>query len=120
MHSIRTRRRRRSRVALLGAAVVSSLAGYSASADPLVYLTLLARAQNSTDPYSNTVTVSAGETLEYQVIGGVAPVGTTNTFWTITSLNPGPDGLLNHRFDLYESINDDTQVSFPSAGTLNA
>jgi hypothetical protein len=77
-------------------------------------------------PFSATVTsFNVGDTIEYQLVGNVSPIGTIyagNTgaaAITITSLTTGPDGVNTLRADLFQLSTDSVQVDL-SVGTLAA
>jgi hypothetical protein len=116
----------RKSLAVLAMAMVLVAAG-SASADPLVYVSLLGRVQGSGLDYGSTVAVHAGDTLEYQIRTELAPLG---THWelrdirgytysvTTTSLVPGVDGISNFKFNLAEAADQPIQVDFSSPVSL--
>src|SRR5690242_20552531 len=105
-------------VAALGLVLIGSAS--SAWADPLVQLFLLGRAAGSSDPFSRTVAVAPGQTVEYEVIGQMAPIGTSNTNGythtphTITSLTASTltsgDGIQSLVLDLFQLPTDPIQV----------
>jgi hypothetical protein len=66
-------------IAALALAASGVLAG-SASAAPFLNMSLLGRVQGSGAEFGPSVTVSGGETVEYQVQIQLAPEGTNNTF----------------------------------------
>src|SRR6266550_1874130 len=73
--------------------------------------------------YSSSVSVNAGDTIAYELVGNMSPIGTVNsnptTFGgTITSRTTGPDGANSFKIDLFQNANEAIQASFTSAGTL--
>jgi PEP-CTERM motif len=105
---------------LAGAALIAAAWATPSNAAPFVQVTLQGRIQGSGDPFSTTVAVaSVGQTIEYQIVAQMAPVGTVNGTTTITSLVPGTDGLNSHKWDVFELASDTTQTNFAAAATLN-
>jgi len=101
----------------------------TASAAPFITVSLEGRVTGSGDPFSSTVAVSAGDTIDYRVTFTMAPVGTTNTNPagttndTILSYNPSSpastsNGLNNIKLSLSQSTADEIQVDF-NAPTLD-
>jgi hypothetical protein len=106
---------------LAGAALVAAAwATPAATASPLLNLSLQGRLSGTTDAFSSTVIVSAaGQSIDYQIVADMAPVGTTNGQGkTINSLTPGTDGANSMKIDAFELATESTQVSFSTAGTL--
>jgi hypothetical protein len=98
---------------LASAAVVAGigLAAQPVLAAPFITVNLLGRVQDPSvpssqnpTPYTPTVTIAPGQTLEYAVEFQLAPAGTTNAFagepfsQTITDWNPSPGFGLNSLF----------------------
>src|SRR4051794_25031348 len=74
----------------------------AAQASPLWNVKLLARLAGSSDPFSSSLQVTLGESVEYQLVGNMASVGTSNAnvaVGTITSLTAGLDGGNNFKID---------------------
>jgi len=97
------------------------LAAGSASAEPLVYVSVLGRVAGSGADYSSSVAVQAGNTLQYQLWAEIAQVGAHNSTspgFTITSLTPAVDGISSLKFNLGEATNQPIQVDFASSVTL--
>jgi hypothetical protein len=117
-------RARRAKAVLMGAAVATAWgwqAPVSVQASSFFNMRLVA----STDvngPYSPTVAVNPGQTVYYQLMGAMAPLGTVNvqgaTARTINSLVPGTDGALSFWADLFQTAGAGIQVDFQSVGVL--
>jgi hypothetical protein len=114
--------------AVLAVAMVLAVAEM-ASADPLVYVSVLGRVQGAGTDYENSVAVHAGDTLEYQLWVKMAALGATNTAGTIgvpgggvtsttTALVPGMDGVNLMQFNVGESASQPIQIDFSSPVTL--
>jgi hypothetical protein len=68
---------------VVGIAIVT-LVATSAMADPLVDLTLLGRITGSGADYKNQVTAHPGDSIDVQIMVGMATIGTSNTQGTTT------------------------------------
>ncbi|MFI5379880.1 MAG: PEP-CTERM sorting domain-containing protein [Tepidisphaerales bacterium] len=122
----------------LAAAWLGSQAAAAYSA-PLIYVWLEGRVVGSGQPYSTTVPVSQGATVEYHIMAQVAPLGSVNAGFvtkdmqgnivfhpapvTVTQLVPctGPgtgDGINSLMVDIYQDPNDPIQAEL-SPVTLN-
>src|SRR4051812_384127 len=111
--------RSRTRLALAIPAIAAlGLTSYSA-ADPFLNLSLLARTHGSSDPFSNSIAVSTGDILDYQVLIQMAPIGTTNGATAITSLTTALDGVNSLNFNIIQSSSDQIQTNFVSSAILN-
>src|SRR5262245_60027099 len=96
--------------AVLGLCVVLFFSG-RAGASPLVTISLLGRVTGSGNPFSSHVgtIVSPGESIDFELVVKMAPIGTTNTQGantrTITSLTLGVDGLNSTKHDIVNVTN---------------
>jgi hypothetical protein len=108
---------------LAGAALVAAAWATPSHASPFATLSLQGRVTGSGDAFSSTVAVQpgGGQSIDYQLVMDVAPVGTTNSNGsrTITSLTVGTDGVNSHKMDIFELATESIQVNFAAAGTLN-
>jgi hypothetical protein len=109
-------------------AAALSVASSTVSAAPMVYLTLEGRPYGSSDPYSTSVQVNAGGSVEYQIVLEMAPIGTSNTQTdsrgttttrTINYWTPPRAGLQSTGLDLFESAADSLSIDFATTSTLN-
>jgi hypothetical protein len=95
---------------LLAAAASTVLAGVT-HADPLVNVKILvSTSQNGT--YTDTLTVTPGEQLFFQVQGSMAALNTVNGTKTITSLTQGTDGIINLPFTLTDTATGNVPLTF--------
>jgi hypothetical protein len=99
------------------------------SAAPLVHMWLVGRVVGTSDAFSATVAVLPGQSVEYQVWGAMARIGTSNTQinpWgnpvtrTIQSLkfdtlDEDADGINALKFDIFQDPNDPIQISLHPA-----
>ena len=91
---------------LASAAVLAGigLAVQPVSAAPFITVNLLGRVSGTTAPFTNSVTLAPGQTLQYVVEYQLAPAGTTNAFageastQTINQWKPSPGYGLNSLF----------------------
>jgi hypothetical protein len=131
---------------ILAAAVTSfALTQNPASADPLVNVSIQGRIANTSDPFTNNLSlppslIESGVDIQYQIVFDMAPIGTTNTSEgmtrTIQSLNlstesffngsfgtdPNGDGINHLTFDLFQLPTDPIQIDFftqPRRDSLN-
>ncbi len=83
-------------------------------AAPLINLTLLARESGSGNAFSNTITVHAGDSIDYEILADLADLGVFNSSagQTVTSYTPGTDGINSLKFNLYESSASAIAVNF--------
>lgn len=104
---------------LIGAALAAALPGGAAMAAPLVNLSILGSTTNG-GSYTGSLSVTAGETIYYEVVGQMSPVGTTNSFAskTITSLTPSTDGISSLSYILQDAGANPIQISFNSDAAL--
>src|SRR5690348_2610822 len=114
------------RTAIRRAVIATAALLYNSSqlpADPFVNVTILGRISGSSDAFSSTVAVTAGQLIDYQLIVDMAPTGTTNTqgatVRTINSLTFGTDGINSLGFNVFQSATADIQADFGTAGVLN-
>src|SRR4051794_17349484 len=88
--------------AVLATAGASQMTSSVEASPFFIVKTTVSDAANGT--YSNSMAVSAGQTVFYQLVGGLAPTGTTNqqgtTFRTINSAVAGTDGTSGYWQDL--------------------
>src|ERR1041385_4569701 len=65
----------------LAGALMAVFAGWNSSllGSPLIHFSLLGRVQNSEAQFSRSIGVLPGQTVEYQIIGEMAAIGTSNT-----------------------------------------
>jgi len=122
-----------SKLALAAFAGVMGLSAVSASAAPFVTISLLGRpvvGGVGTGAYSDNVTVTSGQQVEYAVQFKLAPEGSTNPFssnttitdWVASADAPDPDtgdpvadptaGLGSIRFSLFETNGANPKASF--------
>jgi endonuclease/exonuclease/phosphatase family metal-dependent hydrolase len=94
---------------LSGAPVTASLT-VTPPPPPLVNIQILASASPS-GPFTSSLVVSPSETLYYEVVGQLAPIGTTNGSYTITSLTAA-DGINSLSFNLLDPATDTLPISF--------
>jgi endonuclease/exonuclease/phosphatase family metal-dependent hydrolase len=80
---------------------------------PFVDLEILASA-SPTGPFVSSLSVTPAETVYFEVVGQLAPVGTTNGTHTITSLT-SVDGINSLSFDLLDSDVSTLPISFISS-----
>jgi hypothetical protein len=97
---------------LLIAAAAAALPGLVKAA-PLVNLQIMGSSDQG-KTYSSTMQVVAGQTYDFEVIGQLAPVGTTNGSTTITQEVAGSDGIGSLSFNLIDSGANGLQISFGS------
>jgi hypothetical protein len=123
------------RFEILAGAVIATAAAYplssSVEASPFYNLKLEASTSSTGigtpggGTFSNTFGaygLSVGQTIYYQVVGNMSPVGTVNiqgaTTRTITSRVPGTDGNASLLFDLFQTAPDELRIDFTAPGTL--
>jgi autotransporter-associated beta strand protein len=82
---------KRKKIALAATAELAGMITRSAKATPLVDMSILA-SPTPNGTYTNSLTVTPGETVYFEVTGEIAPVGTADNGKTITSLTPAPNG----------------------------
>src|SRR6476619_3656018 len=114
----------------LAAAGVAGLAGSTASAAPVLTARLLGSTTGPGGPFSSSVNVASGDTVNYQIQITLSAQGSTNAFATtnptITNWVPSNGatsptaGLQSLLFSLTQSSADGIQSNFssPVAGTL--
>lgn len=111
----------KSMMGLAAMGVVGSL-GMTAQAAPLLNLVIEGRASN-VDPWSSSLNVTPGQTIEYRARLAMASIGTSNTqgvtVRTISSINAG-DGANGLKFDLIQPNGATVTIDFDAAGTLAA
>src|SRR5437762_2078214 len=98
-----------SRAAAAAGLLLAGKAGVS-HASPLFNVQILGRDVTlGQTVFNSTVGIgSAGDVIEYELVGNMSPVGTVYagtpgaTSVTITSLTSGPDGVNSMRLDLFE------------------
>jgi hypothetical protein len=96
-----------------------------ASAAPFIDVQILASSDGG-NTFTSTLQAQAGQTYQFEVVGQLAPVGTTNTNGTgrtITSEVAGTDGIGSLSFNLANSAGDPVQINFNTAalqGTFTA
>jgi hypothetical protein len=104
---------------LMGAALAAVLPCGTAMAAPLVDVSILGSTTNG-GTYTGSLTVSAGETIYYEVVGQMAPVGTVDGTKSITSLTAGTDGISSLSYNLLDAGTNPIQISFNSDAALPA
>ncbi|MGO9468335.1 MAG: endonuclease/exonuclease/phosphatase family protein [Isosphaeraceae bacterium] len=77
----------------------------------LANLQILASASAS-GPFTSTLSVTPSENVYFEVIAQLAPVGTTDGSYTITSLNPATDGINSLSFNLLDQATSTLPISF--------
>jgi len=117
----------RHRNKLIAGAVIATAGGLSAvsSASPLVNVQMMGWDISTQGPapatvtgWQSTATVHAGDTVVYEILTFLSPVGTTNhitdathpTGHTITATVSGTDGINSLSFDAYQLSTDQIQV----------
>lgn len=93
------------RKAVAACATAVLLSGAAAKGAALVNLQILGSTDGGST-YSSSLTVNPGQTIAFEVVGQIAPLGTSNTrspATTITSLVPGTDGINSLAFNLNDS-----------------
>jgi len=97
----------------LCAAAISWLFSPFTTAAPIVTVYVLGQVNGSGNPYSSSITVQNGSTVNYELFAMLANVGTTNTTGptTITSLTPGTDGINALKFNLFQSASAPIQLN---------
>jgi hypothetical protein len=112
---------------VLVAAIIAivGFAGAAATAAPLVNVKMLG-STNQAGPFSDTVTASAGQTVFYEMVVQLAPVGTTNGTKTIntrtshpTATTAGYDGINSLSFSLLGDAVNSVSVSFNTDAALS-
>jgi hypothetical protein len=111
---------------ILAGIVVGMIAQQARSA-PLVYLYLVGRQAGSVASFSRSVQVVPGDTVEYQVLFQMAPLGTSNTQYTSGGIpttrtlqywKAARAGGNSMSLDLFQNPNDPVQIDLHPA-TLN-
>ncbi len=92
---------------------VSATLTVTPPSQPLVNIQILASASPN-GPFTSSLVVSPSETLYYEVVGQIAPVGTTNGSYTITSLTSA-DGINSLSFNLLNPASGTLPISFASS-----
>jgi hypothetical protein len=112
------------RFKILTGAVIATAGAYqmapSVEAAPLFNMRIIA-SDTANGTYSATIAPSAGQTVFYQLVGNMSPVGTTNSNGggrTINTLTPGTDGISSARLDLFELATDGIQANLNVSGSL--
>jgi hypothetical protein len=104
------------RTLVIAVAVGFTLLSSSVKASPYITLSVL----GSTDGqnFSNNLSITPDETLYFEIVGAIAPVGTTNsnTVKSITSQSSSTDGLGSTKFNLNDS--NATAISVASYSNL--
>jgi len=104
---------------LAGAALVAAAWASPSQAAPFLQLTLQGRVTGSGDAFSTPVNLTgAGQSIDYQLMGDMAPTGTVNGTRTITSLTAGTDGLTITKLDIFELATQEIQANFSAPGAL--
>jgi hypothetical protein len=105
---------------LAGAALVAAAWATPTQAAP--FLTLSLQGKVGGGSFSSTVSVNAGDTVDYQIVADMVPTGAVNiqgaTTRTMTSLVPGTDGFTGTKIDIFELATEAIQSNFTAAGAL--